>query len=60
MKLYNFLSIILFAIFSQVKSLYFFMNRNEERCFYDEFYDNLVVMLRYEVMDKFSSIHSKF
>jgi len=55
---FQYLLSIIFIIINQVKSLYFYMNRNEERCFYDEFYDNLVVMLRYELVDKFSSLNS--
>ena len=57
MNFTSFVSMLLF-IFSQVRCLYFIMNRNEERCFYDEFYEQLVVTLRYQLVDRFSSINS--
>ena len=39
-------------LFFYVNSLYFHLYRNEKRCFYDEFYSELVVMVRYSLLDK--------
>ncbi len=39
-------------ILEKSNSLYFHLFRDQERCFFDEFYSELVVMIRYNILDK--------
>jgi hypothetical protein len=44
--------ITLLYLMNSTNSLYFHLFRDQEKCFYDEFYSELVVMLRFNVLDK--------
>ncbi len=46
------LAIITLFLLNSTNSLYFHLFKDAERCFYDEFYSELVVMLRYNILDK--------
>jgi hypothetical protein len=52
MKLFPFNIVVLLLLLINTNSLYFHLFRNEKRCFYDEFYSELVVMVRYNILDK--------
>ena len=46
-------------IFRKTNSLYFHLFRDQERCFYDEFYSELIVMVRYNILDKNIAFNNK-
>jgi hypothetical protein len=45
---------VLVFLYSSIftNSLYFYLNKNEEKCFHDEFYTDVVVMIKYEIINK--------
>ncbi len=49
---------LLVNIFSNlsVKSFYFGLHFRERKCFYDEFYNEIIIIIRYEVLNNFSFI----
>lgn len=50
------IAFLLINIFSNlsVKSFYFGLHFRERKCFYDEFYNEIIIILRYEVLNNFS------
>lgn len=49
---YFYFTLILFFCSFQINCLYFHLYQGIKKCFYDEFYTDLVVMVRYEILDK--------
>lgn len=57
MKFFAFLINILFVY--HTNCLYFYLSRGENRCFYDEFYSEVVVMMRFKILDTNISLMKK-
>jgi hypothetical protein len=56
MRIFLFLSILLIY---RINTLYFHLFRDQERCFHDNFYSKLAVMIRYNILDKNLNLQSK-
>jgi hypothetical protein len=47
------------SLLLQVSSLYFNLFKGQKRCFHDEFYSELAVMIRYNILDKNLTLNTK-